>query len=406
MKVKVLSLAVAAAALTAGGCSSSGSSSATNAASAPTSTSASKATGSPIYLSLIADIDDPAAGMSPKFGRPDLGAQAAIKAVNAAGGVNGHPLVLSVCDPKGNGNIANSCAQAAVASKSVADVGGSNASGTPVEIMNKAGLAMIGRLGGDPDEYSFPTVFPYFGPGPALSFGVVYAAAKFAHATKIAVMSTPPISDLYYGFAKTAAKAEGLTITETINVTPGSDLTAAVLKARSDGAQAIAVVSPIADQVIVAARQNGVTLPITTSLEPYQVQSIGGAGNGVYVVDTTQLPTTSQPGIVQMNNELDAYQSGIPRSSFTFGGWLSVHMFADVAKKLKTVTRQSVLAAFQHLTNQYAYDLIPPYTTTTRYTGLGGTYPDVYNESLYLQQIENGKLVSANGGAAFNPFPH
>lgn len=415
MRLKALSLTLAIAAFVAAGCGSSSSSSSSasapaSSASSSTSTAAStssgsKATGSPIKLSLIADMDFPPAGVSLASARPDLAAEAAIKAVNAAGGVHGHPLVLSVCDSKGNGNVANACARAAVSNGTVADIGGFSFVGTPMEIMNAGKLPMIGRTPGfNPKEYALPTVFPYFGVGETGMSAAVYTAVKFLHATKIALITSPPANALYFPTGEAEAKALGATITGTISAMPGSDLSSAVLKARQNGTQAIAEITPIADQVVVSARQNGVTLPIVSSLQPSQVKSVGSAGNGVYSIEPYQLPTAPDPGLEQMQKELNAESPNIPQTVFTLPAWLAVHMFADVANKLPTVTRASVLAAFQHLTNQNAYDLIPAYTTSVKFTGLGGMFPSLYNPSLYLQQVKDGKLVQLNGGAPFNPF--
>lgn len=414
MRLKAVSLTLAiAAALIAAGCgsssksssSSASASSATSSTPAAASTSSSKATGSPIHLSLIADMDFPPAGVSLATARPDEAAEAAIKAVNAAGGVHGHPLVLSVCDSKGNGNIANACARAAVSGNTVADIGGFSFAGTPAEIMNAGKVPMIGRTPGfNPKEYSFPTIFPYFGVAETGMSAAVYAAVKYAHATKIALITTPPASALYFPTGEAEAKQLGVTITGTINANPGSDLTSAVLKARQNGTQAIAAISPIVDQVIVAARQNGITLPIVSSLQPAQIKSVGSAGDGVYSIEPFQLPTASDPGLQQMQKEFNAYAPGIPQTVFSLPGWLAIHMFADVASKLKVVNRANVLAAFQHLNKQYAYDLIPPYTTTVKFTGLGGLFPSLYNPWIYLQQVKDGALVQLNGGAPFNAF--
>ncbi len=354
-------------------------------------------------------MDFPPAGVSLATARPDEAAEAAIKAVNAAGGVKGPPaLVLSVCDSKGNGNVANACARAAVSNGTVADIGGFNFVGTPMEIMNAGKLPMIGRTPGfDPKEYSFPTVFPYFGVGLTGMSAAVYAAVKFEHATKIALITSPPANALYFPTGIAEAKMLGATITGTISAMPGSDLTSAVLKAKQNGTQAIAAITPIVDQVIVAARQNGITLPIVSSLQPAQIKSVGSAeAKVVKSIEPFQLPTASRPGLGADAEGVQPVRTwASPRRCSTLSRLqLAVHMFADVANKLPSVTRASVLAAFQNLTNQYAYDLIPPYTTSVKFKGLGGAFPSLYNPSLFLQQVKSGQLVQLNGGQPFNPF--
>ena len=146
--------------------------------------------------------------------------------------------------------------------------------------------------------------------------------------------------------------------------------------------------------MIVAARQNGITLPIVSSLQPAQIKSVGSAGEGVNSIEPFQLPTASEPGLEQMQKEFNQYAPGIPQTVFTLPGWLAVHMFADVANKLPSVTRASVLAAFQNLTNQYAYDLIPPYTTSVKFKGLGGAFPLLYNLSPTFSRSRAGSSYS------------
>ena len=54
------------------------------------------------------------------------GAQAAIAAINAAGGVKGHPLELDVCDDQQNANAAATCARRFVNDSSVIATAGDN----------------------------------------------------------------------------------------------------------------------------------------------------------------------------------------------------------------------------------------------------------------------------------------
>jgi branched-chain amino acid transport system substrate-binding protein len=376
-------------------------------AGAATTSKVKPAKGTPIKLSVIADMDFPEAGISLATARPDLAAEAAIKAVNKAGGVHGHPLKLVVdCDSKGDGNVANGCAQQAVKDGVVADVGGFNFAGNPAGILQSASVPMIGRTPGfDPTEFKNTDEFPFFAVGETGMSDAVYAAVKYLHAKKISLISTAPASSLYFSTGEAEAKALGATVVNEVNAAPGSDLTSPVLTAEGNGAQAIAAVSPIVDQVIEAAKQNGVNLPIVSSLQPSQVKELGSAGNGVYSVEPYQLPSAKLPGLEQMNRELNAYQStGIPRTVFTLSGWLAVHMFADVANKLKVVNRKTVSAAFKRLKNQNAYGLIPNYTTSVKFTGLGGSFPDIYSPWMYLQIDKNGTQVPELGGKPFNPF--
>src|SRR5258708_7340693 len=61
----------------------------------------------PIAVGLISRLT------SPQFAYPEVrpGAQAAVDAINAAGGIHHHKVVLDVCDDQGDPNTAASCAE-------------------------------------------------------------------------------------------------------------------------------------------------------------------------------------------------------------------------------------------------------------------------------------------------------
>ena len=338
-------------------------------------------------------MDFPPAGVSLATARPDEAAEAAIKAVNAAGGVKGHPLVLSVCDSKGNGNVANACARAAVSNGTVADIGGFSFVGTPMEIMNAGKLPMIGRTPGfNPKEYSFPTVFPYFGVALTGMSAAVYAAVKFEHATKIALITSPPANAFT---SRPAWQRPRCSVRRSRDDQrdPGLGPHFSGTQGEAEWTQAIAEITPIADQVIVAARQNGSRC--RSCPRSSRRRSSGGFGRrGVYSIEPFQLPTASDPGLQQMQKEFNhTHQTSRRRCSRFLGGWRST-CSPTLPTSCRACTRASVLAAFQNLTNQYAYDLIPPYTTSVQFKGLGGAFPSLYNPSLYLQQVKSGRSYS------------
>src|ERR1700726_369250 len=103
-------------------CSSSSSSH--SGASAPSGT-ASSTSGDPLGLMMIT-----ATGPGNPGYDAIPGAQAAVADVNAAGGVRGHPVKLTVCDTHGNQNQAAACAQQALSTSSIlATVGDDDYSG-------------------------------------------------------------------------------------------------------------------------------------------------------------------------------------------------------------------------------------------------------------------------------------
>ena len=105
-------VAMLAAAVLAGACGSSNktTTAALSNAAATTNTTAAAPAGTPIKVMQIATLTGPSNNVPQDA---DAG-KATAKAINAAGGVNGHPIVLEVCDDKFDPNQAADCARQAV----------------------------------------------------------------------------------------------------------------------------------------------------------------------------------------------------------------------------------------------------------------------------------------------------
>ena len=85
---------------------------------------------------------------------------AAVKQVNASGGINGHPINLSICDDQSNPNVAATCAQQAVANNDVAVLGIANVEDvTMLPILQHAGIAFIGQDESTPLDATTPISF-------------------------------------------------------------------------------------------------------------------------------------------------------------------------------------------------------------------------------------------------------
>src|SRR5271155_373699 len=101
---------------------------------------------------------------SPVYGQPSPETPATIKAaasvINAAGGLDGHPIKVIVCDDKGNLNDAANCAREAVSDGVVAAVGDNSPTGTAIDpILESAGIATIGPNPLSATDLSSPNSF-------------------------------------------------------------------------------------------------------------------------------------------------------------------------------------------------------------------------------------------------------
>src|ERR1700683_298966 len=119
--------------------------------------SAAEAKGAPIPVVIIGAISSPAFSVPEQVG----GADAAAKAINASGGINGRPIEVQSCNDMGTPNLSTSCAEKAVSSGDVAVVGTLSIGGTQIlPVLQSGGVADIGPDPVSPIEFTSPNSFP------------------------------------------------------------------------------------------------------------------------------------------------------------------------------------------------------------------------------------------------------
>lgn len=116
-------------------------------------------------------------------GQDSAGLNAAVGAINAAGGIHGHKMVVNVCNDENDPNQAAACARQAAANPAVlAAVGNDTNYGAQVDpILAKAGIANIGPIPYSStdftDKNSYPTSM-----GTLSEAGQVAVAISLLHA--------------------------------------------------------------------------------------------------------------------------------------------------------------------------------------------------------------------------------
>ena len=101
---------------------------------------------------------------NPAFSQPQTfaGAQARVEAINADGGINGHPIELIECDSNLDPNQEKACIDQAIAEQ-VSAVVSSSIFFTPLTSLEEAGIPFIGAQGITPDQLSNPISYPFSG---------------------------------------------------------------------------------------------------------------------------------------------------------------------------------------------------------------------------------------------------
>jgi branched-chain amino acid transport system substrate-binding protein len=382
-------------------CGSSPHNSAAPPAAASSAGGGAQATGSPIKLVTIAAVGQATIGASIQNG-----VQAAEKAINKDGGVNGHPLQVSLCNDMNDSNVAAECARNAVGDPNVvAIVADGSLSGTTVDpIFAGAKLASIGD--GGQGGFESPVLFPLSAGGLSDSGGAAAVlASDGAKRISLAYQDVPGAAALV-SLTNLGLASFHLTLSRSVAIPPtAADLSpqvAELIRGNPDGI-VLVVTTDLAVKVIQLARQLGYTNPIAISsaaLTGADVQSLlgGNASNLKFIGRYARAGS----GYAQFKSDMSA--AGYPTSDLnddTLNAWLAVRTFADVAKPLSDVTRASVWAAISNLSSYNTNGLTPTIDFAQPPTAGGASFSRLFNPTSVELRYENGTLVDASAQPKF-----
>jgi ABC-type branched-subunit amino acid transport system substrate-binding protein len=355
-------------------------------ASGSSASPAAAAAGSPIGLAYLTEFSSQGSS-----GDGYTGVQAAIKYINAHGGVKGHPLIATECTDNDDPNLAAACATKAASNPQIiATAGQTTLQGAVVDpILQHAGLPAIAANTFVSADFTSPDMLH------ARKVSFVYVQSPAA-ATEVSLIDSTVL---------TPRKLPPMTA---VGVSPTTgDMSAAVAKASlgSPGAIIMYAGQAQANSFVKAARQQGVTTPIliAASLESASAveQQLSGGQNLYFYTWFNH----SGPFYDAFASQWQAAGNQLANADdIAINGWLAVTMFADVARTLPAITRASVMQAFSRLSGYTTGGLLPPLSYTKPGTALGGQAPRVINPTMGLSQYQNGTFVPYDNGKFTNPF--
>lgn len=408
MNSSVARLAVAAsvAALLTAACSSN-SSTASSSGAGTSSSGAKTASATPILIGGAGPLHNPA------YNEPTLpvGLQAAVDSVNAAGGVNGHPLKLNFCDTGYTVNGELACAHQFVSEHVAAAVDPyflADQSGAEIELLQKAGIPVFGGQGLSPVELNNPGAYPLSSGLPGWTYGAVASLLK-SGARKISILvDTNPGSQFAGQLLAAAAKSAGITA-PIVTGDPNADPTfsAAAAKAAANGVEGVALFpSPVnVPKMIKALRQTGfqgkISLPTVILPEAF-IKALGPAGNGVLADSQVALTTdTANPGVRQYLADMQKYGSNEVSDASIFA-WSAMQLFAKAIAHASSFDAQGITAALNSLSTPVDVNTVAPW----RVSGVTSpliSFHRILNPTVTFGVVRNGQLVTEGGGFV-NPF--
>lgn len=328
---------------------------------------AAKPSGAPVVVGAILSITGPYAPL----GEPERNAiQIAVADVNASGGVNGHPLQVTIVDDESKPDVAQQLATQLVGQK-VAAIIGSSISPTSEAIARVANDAKVLHIFLTPTssvwdtkngirKYTFEAV-----PHNELEVTKLFTFMKNRlHTQKLAVLH----DDQLYGtqgsqVSAAEAKKQGLAIVDDEQyAVAATDVTPQLQKARASGADTILIftAAPSAGILVRQVRQFGIKANLigTTGIVSDNFLKVTGKdGNGVYAdmdLDRTY-PSAVQKKL--LNEYRTAYHTGA--NNFASFAWDAVHLVAYAIDAAKSTDGDKLAAALE---------------TMKPYAGTTGTY--------------------------------
>ncbi len=336
--------------------------------------------------------------------------EAAVASINAAGGVNGKQLKLTVCDGKFEVNAELGCFRTLLSAKVSAIVGPVLIAGTGVseyKAAEQAKTAVIGSPAYQPGELVNSAAFPL---GPSVvggTYGAIYDLLKNG-AKKISVFgdANNPAANSIVELSK---QALGEINMSAVNVVVGDTSTdptlmSAAAKAIGNGTDGIIITGapPSMAKSVPALRSQGYKGLIATidgALPGPVVSAIASSADGMLVASQTAFPEQS-PASDQFLADMKKYAPDAPLDFFSIQAWSSVKLFAAVATQAKAITAEEVLTAFQNLSDPVDIGTLAPYKVagvTSPITGGFEPAPRMFNQKVQLGTMQGGKFVASGG---------
>jgi branched-chain amino acid transport system substrate-binding protein len=312
-------------------------------------TTAAQATGSPIKVMVIGPTE------SPQLSYPEAGpaGQAAAKEINAAGGVNGRPIEVTVCNDQNMPEVAADCARRVVADGFVAVAGFFTLHGAQVMPILAAGnVPWVGGGAVTPVDAQSPISFPITA-SVKTTAGQVMALVQNERAKRIVTVITEvsavPSVRQYF---QLGAKLSGTSIAGEVLIPPNSiDMAPFVQRVKSLNPDGVVtqLLGSDAPRFWAEALAQGFRVPTAASLATTPESTIkeaGKSGDGIYFVEGVPIPSTDIEGMDRFRAAMKQYAPNANLTTMAVRSWTAVHIVAQSLRGVKgDVTGKALLDA-------------------------------------------------------------
>jgi len=383
---QVLAAAVAAVALVSTACSSSGGSA--NAGSGNAGQAGNSK--SPMKLMLISTIQSQA------FGFPEAvdGANTAAKAINDAGGANGHQVQIEACNDQYDANSAAACAQKAVSEKVSGVITGYTSYGAQIMPILKAGkIPFVGNQPSTPTEWNSSVAFP-FSAGNNGYFAAIAQKMYQEGCTKMALVTNVNAQSTDAGNAagKAFELAGGRVVYKTSIPATTADTTPQVTALVKAGAQCVSSIIPPAVLLSFLTALHSAARTVVsgcTGPDDATLAKIGTAAKGC--IKSEQSYPATDPHLADFSKALKAYKADAVVDTWSLNAYNGVMAYAEAAKSASDMSGSTLTEALDKLTFTPAG--YPSAVNFAKPAGIPG-YARLFNATAVVDHFDGSHFVA------------
>jgi len=328
---------------------------------------------------------------------PDAAAafRAKVDAVNAAGGVNGREINLTICDDKFDQNTAASCAREAVSNKAVMVVSHYEPySPSVLPVLEAATIPYVYGTLAAPIDGTSPMAFPkdagIFGSYSSLGEELIMRGCQKVGA----IVDQQPNTITSAQWLQKGVQAVGGQFVSTPSSTTATEFSAPLAKLTN---QDVDCVVPATDPshgplIVTAVKQSGMSLKIgaiSSEFSASALRTLGSAADGMILTGAEYRPTDiSVPTVAKVLADMKQYQPSVPlETKFGIAAWSEVEALTELLKTIKgPITSASVLTALSTFTPRTGLYATFSYSAPAPDPSL----PRVKNWSYLVWTVENG----------------
>jgi ABC-type branched-subunit amino acid transport system substrate-binding protein len=356
----------------------------------------------PIRL-MVDETETPAAALGGlAFPYSGYGAKAAAAAINEKGGINGHPVLIDVCDNQGSPDQSATCGREARQNGDIAVVGSEDIVGAAaiLPVLQAESIPYIGADATSAVELSNPMTFTF---DPAADFAVAVGSLWEQQDCRHVVLLSPnagPGGELVSAMQAFAQKKHIPFTLVPISITL-VDASAPVATVISDHPDCVTVAGAGQSVVklIAGLRQAGYTGKIMTSagtLLPSLLPALGSLGNGVLVTSTVLLPNSKDPLVTEYRDDMTtlmgAKQAAQNLNEFSQDGWSSVDLVDQALTIAKADSSAALLKTLPKMCDVNVGNVYPD-IDFCKPVLKSSVYPRLYNDEVRYYVAEGGQYA-------------